>query len=140
MGARPGHPNPTASLPPFTLPNPPVLLKDPYALPSLRKTSSLAGGTALSAVVSAAAAAHAPLDLNDSRAGVTPALTAGPIPAGTVPGEVFSDVAPRSHQEPAGDCGASVLQIARRLVIPVVERRLFASHRYGIRFHGGIKN
>ena len=53
------HPALTASLPAFTLHNLAVLLKDPYALPSLWNSLLLAGGTALLTVTFAATAAYA---------------------------------------------------------------------------------
>ena len=53
------HPTLNVSISSFTLHNFSVLLKDPYALPSLWNSLLLAGGTALLTVGFAAAAAYA---------------------------------------------------------------------------------
>jgi multiple sugar transport system permease protein len=235
------HPTLTASLPAFTLHNFSVLLKDPYALPSLWNSLLLAGGTALLTVTFAATAAYAlsrvrvpgrdgvlyallllssivtgtaamvplfnlafKLHLIDSRLGVILVLTGGLIPAAVFILKDFTDAAPRSYEESARVFGASPFQIIRHLVlpmirpglatvtvwavvnvwgnflipfilirdqgkypaavvmytfyteggqpdlsliaafslmysVPVIALYLFVSHRYGFRFHGGIK-
>jgi multiple sugar transport system permease protein len=235
------HPTLNASLPSFTLHNFEVLLKDPYALPSLWNSLLLAGGTALLTVTFAAAAAYAlsrvrvpgrngilyallllssivtgtsamvplfelafKLHLIDSRLGVVLVLTGGLIPAAVFILKDFTDSTPASYEESARVFGASPFQIVRHLVIPlirpglatvtvwavvnvwgnflipfilirdqrkypasvvlytfyteggqpdlglisafsllysipVVALYLFVSHRYGFRFHGGIK-
>jgi multiple sugar transport system permease protein len=243
LAAAPLDRDPTlnAGVPSFTLHNFAVLLKDPYALPSLWNSVLLAGGTALLTVTFAAAAAYAlsrvpvpgrdgilytllllssivtgtaamvplfqlafKLHLIDSRLGVILVLTGGLIPAAIFILKDFTDTVPRSYEESARVFGASPFQIVRHVVlpmirpglatvtvwavvnvwgnflmpfilirdqnkypaavvlytfyteggqpnlgliaafsllysVPVVALYLFVSHRYGFRFHGGIK-
>ena len=235
------HPTLDVSISSFTLHNFSVLLKDPYALPSLWNSLLLAGGTALLTVGFAAAAAYAlsrvrvpgrdgilytllllssivtgtaamvplfqlafKLHLIDSRLGVILVFTGGLIPAAIFILKDFTDNTPKSYEESARVFGASPFQIMRHIVlpmirpglatvtvwavvnvwssflipyilvrnpdkypasvvlytfyteggqpnlalisafsllysIPVIVLYLFVSHRYGFRFHGGIK-
>ncbi|MBW8805929.1 MAG: ABC transporter permease subunit [Catenulisporales bacterium] len=228
------HPTLNVSISSFTLHNFSVLLKDPYALPSLWNSLLLAGGTALLTVGFAAAAAYAlsrvrvpgrdgilyallllssivtgtaamvplfqlafKLHLIDSRLGVILVFTGGLIPAAIFILKDFTDSTPKSYEESARVFGATPFQIIRHIVlplirpgpvvnvwgsflipyilvrnpdkypaavvlytfyteggqpnlalisafsllysIPVILLYLFVSHRYGFRFHGGIK-
>lgn len=231
----------TTGVPSFTLHNFSVLLKDPYALPSLWNSVLLAAGTALLTVSFAAGAAYAlsrvripgrdgilyallllssivtgtaamvplfqlatKLHLIDSRLGVVLVLTAGLIPAAVFILKDFTDTVPKTYEESARVFGATPFQTVRHIVlpmirpglatvavwavvnvwgnflipfilirdqgeypgavvlytfyteggqpdlalisafsllysVPVVLLYLFVSHRYGFRFHGGIK-